>query len=74
MDGPSKGTAKSTKPAIRRCIKSPRKEVNMPKALENKLKAEAKKKFGSDHTERARAYIYGTLRDTGWKPKREIKK
>ena len=38
----------------------------MPKALENKLKKEAKKKGlkgkGAD------AYIYGTMRKTGWKP------
>ena len=39
----------------------------MPKALERKLKAEAKKKHLT--TKRANAYIYGTLRKTGWKPK-----
>jgi len=39
----------------------------MPKQLERKLKAEAKKKgFGK---KRANAYVYGTLRKTGWKPK-----
>jgi hypothetical protein len=43
----------------------------MPLALERKLKAEAVKKFGSSTSKRARAYIYGTLRDTGWKPSRE---
>jgi len=41
----------------------------MPKALERKLKAQARKKgFGK---KRAARYIYGTLRKTGWKPKRE---
>jgi hypothetical protein len=39
----------------------------MPKPLERKLKAEAKKKgFGK---KRSNAYVYGTLRKTGWKPK-----
>lgn len=43
----------------------------MPKALERKLKAQAKKKgFGK---KRAGAYVYGTLRKTGWKPSREKK-
>ena len=38
----------------------------MPKALERQLKAKAKKKgFGK---ERTGAYVYGTLRKTGWKP------
>jgi hypothetical protein len=38
----------------------------MPKALEEKLKKEATKKgLGAD---RAGAYVYGTLRKTGWKP------
>lgn len=43
----------------------------MPKKLEAALKREAKKKFGSTTSERARKYIYGTMRDTGWKPKRK---
>ena len=43
----------------------------MPKKLEEKLKKEAKKKHLSE--ERADAYVYGTLRNTGWKPKRERK-
>lgn len=43
----------------------------MPKALEKKLKKTAKKKFGSSLSDRAKAYIYGTLRKTGWKPSRE---
>lgn len=42
----------------------------MPKKLERKLKAEAKKKFGSTTSPRARKYIYGTLRKTGWAPKK----
>lgn len=41
----------------------------MPKALERKLKAQARKKGFSE--ERADAYVYGSLRKTGWKPKRE---
>jgi len=40
----------------------------MPKALEQKLKSEARKKFGSATSEKGRAYVYGTLRKTGWKP------
>jgi hypothetical protein len=40
----------------------------MPKKMEKELKAEAKKKFGSTTSERARKYIYGTMRKTGWKP------
>ena len=38
----------------------------MPKKLEVKLKREAKKKgLGK---KRAGAYVYGTMRKTGWKP------
>lgn len=40
----------------------------MPKAMERKLKKEAKKKHLSG--KRANAYVYGTLRKTGWKPKK----
>jgi len=43
----------------------------MPKALEEKLKREAKKKGLKG--EKADAYVYGTLRKTGWKPQRERK-
>lgn len=40
----------------------------MPKKLERKLKSEAKKKgFGKKRTG---AYVYGTLRKLGWKPKK----
>lgn len=42
----------------------------MPKALEKKLKSEARKKFGSSISKRARAYVYGTLRKAGWRPKK----
>lgn len=42
----------------------------MPKVLELKLKREALKKFGTTRSPRARAYVYGTLRKTGWVPKR----
>lgn len=40
----------------------------MPEELERKLKKEAKKKFGSTKSERARRYIYGTMRKLGWTP------
>lgn len=43
----------------------------MPKAMEKALKTEAKKKGLKG--ERADAYVYGTLRKTGWTPKREHK-
>ena len=44
----------------------------MPKALERKLKAQAKKKgFGK---ERTGAYVFGTLRKTGWKPSTQKRK
>ena len=45
----------------------------MPKKLEQKLKRQARKKFGSTTSERARKYIYGILRKTGWKPSRQRK-
>lgn len=41
----------------------------MPKKMEKALKKEAKKKGLKG--KRLNAYIYGTLRKTGWKPKRE---
>lgn len=40
----------------------------MPKSLERALKAKAKKKGLSK--KRMGAYVYGTLRKTGWKPKK----
>lgn len=44
----------------------------MPKAMERKLKRQAKKKgLGK---KRASAYVYGTMRKTGWKPSREKKR
>lgn len=43
----------------------------MPKKLEAELKKEAKKKGLTG--DRMAAYIYGTLRKTGWKPGREKK-
>lgn len=42
----------------------------MPKAMEKTLKTKARKKFGSTTSKRARAYVYGTMRKTGWKPKK----
>lgn len=44
----------------------------MPKAMEKKLKAEAKKKGLTG--DRAAAYVYGTMRKTGWTPSRPKKR
>ncbi len=44
----------------------------MPKALERKLRRQARKKFKSK--KRQDAYVYGGLRATGWKPKRRRSK
>ena len=41
----------------------------MPKALERKLMKEAHSRGYGE--ERSNAYVYGTLRKTGWKPERE---
>ena len=41
----------------------------MPKAMERRLKAQARKKGYSK--ERTGAFVYGTMRKTGWKPGRE---
>lgn len=41
----------------------------MPKALEQKLSKEASKEGLTG--KRKDAYVYGTLRKTGWKPKGE---
>lgn len=43
----------------------------MPKKLEKELRAEAKKKGLKG--KRADAYVYGTLRKTGWRPKKKGK-
>lgn len=43
----------------------------MPKELELKLKKEASKKGFGD--ERSNAYVYGTLRKTGWVPSTQRK-
>ena len=43
----------------------------MPKALEAELKRRAKKKGFSK--KRTGAYVYGTLRKTGWKPSTQKK-
>ena len=43
----------------------------MPKKLEQALKKKAKQKGFKG--EKADAYVYGTMRKTGWKPKREAK-
>ena len=41
----------------------------MPKELEEKLKRKAREK--GLRGERADAYVYGTMRKTGWVPERE---
>jgi hypothetical protein len=41
----------------------------MPKAMEEALEKEATKKGYKG--KRRNAFVYGTLRKTGWKPKRE---
>lgn len=47
------------------------KRIHMPKALEARLAREAKKKgLGK---ERTGAYVYGTLRKTGWTPSTQHK-
>lgn len=43
----------------------------MPKAMEKKLKQQAKKKGLTG--DRKNAFIYGTMRKTGWKPKKKKK-
>ena len=43
----------------------------MPKELEDKLKRQARRKYGTSKSKRANAYIYGTMRETGWRPARE---
>jgi hypothetical protein len=43
----------------------------VPKALERKLKREAKQKGLGE--KRANAYVYGTLRKTGWTPSTQSK-
>lgn len=45
----------------------------MPKELEDKLRKEAEKKFPGDK-KRQDAYVYGTLRNTGWIPRRKQKR
>lgn len=44
---------------------------NMPEEMERKLKAQAKKKGFSK--ERTGAYVYGTMRKTGWTPSTQKK-
>lgn len=44
----------------------------MPKVLEDKLRREADARgFGKEHRN---AFVYGTMREMGWKPKREARK
>lgn len=45
----------------------------MPKAMEAALKVEALKKFRSTTSPRAGAFIYGTMRKTGWTPSTQKK-
>ena len=45
----------------------------MPKKLERKLRVQANK-HKSWSKERKNAYVYGSLRKTGWRPSREKKR
>jgi len=45
----------------------------MPKELEKKLKAQARKKFPRDK-KRQDKYVYGALRKTGWSPSHQKRK
>ena len=45
----------------------------MPKKMEQALKREVEKKHGNWSQERKDAYVYGTLRKTGWKPSKQKK-
>ena len=45
----------------------------VPRKLHRKLAAEARKKGYPPGSEKYNAYVYGGLRNTGWKPKREGK-
>ena len=42
----------------------------MPKAMEKKLQSTAKKKFPGNK-KRQDAYTYGSMRKTGWTPKKK---
>lgn len=44
----------------------------MPKKMEKSLKKQARKKGLKG--KRKNAYVYGTMRKTGWKPKKERNK
>lgn len=44
----------------------------MPKALEDKLRKQAAKEGITG--DRRNAYVYGTMREMGWKPAREKRK
>ena len=44
----------------------------MPKEMEKSLKAQARKRGMGK--KRANAYVYGTMRKTGWKPQTKRKK
>ena len=46
--------------------------MELPKKMEEELKKQARKKGLKG--KRANAYIYGTLRKTGWKPSTQKKK
>lgn len=43
----------------------------MPKKMEAALKREAKKKGFKPGSKRYDAYVYGTMRKTGWTPSRK---
>lgn len=45
----------------------------MPAKLERALKRQAKRKGFKPGSPRFRRYVYGTLRQTGWAPRRELR-
>jgi hypothetical protein len=46
----------------------------MPKKMERKLRAQVNKSHPSWSKERKDAYVYGTLRKTGWTPSHQKKR
>jgi hypothetical protein len=63
-----KGVRQAYHKAVRTSFLSHSKKVlNMPTAVEAKLRKEAEEKFPGNK-QRQDAYIYGTMRKLGWKP------
>lgn len=46
----------------------------MPKKMERKLKRQARRKFGTTTSKKAKKYIYGTMqKNSSWKPGKKKK-